>query len=216
MHGIIKTLTSSRITTTHLCDAYPSARVVNFLNPIVPKKFVGIAHTVNTMGDIVPVWKAIETATEGAVLVIDTRPSKNAVIGEFLTQFALGKKVAAIVLFGFCRDSDSIKELGIPFFAMGTNPKAGTKIYPGIIGCELNIDSVSINEGDCVIGDSDGIVIMSEEELNDSLPKAITVMEKEKAGQERIKNGATINDVFNFREHYEKLMSNEKSDLTLS
>jgi regulator of RNase E activity RraA len=120
------------------------------------------------------------------------------------------------VLFGFCRDIDALKELGLPFFSLGACPKVGTKNQVGEIGGALTIDGVTIHEGDYVIGDGDGIVFLSGDELTNALPRAITIMEKEKFGLEQMtKNNATINDVFNFREHYEKLLSGENSALTL-
>jgi len=148
--------------------------------------------------------------------VIDAGKSKNSVFDEFYTSFALTKKITGVVLFGFCRDSDSIKELGLPFYAKGYRSRVGTKNQIGEIGGVLKIDDVTIIEGDYVIADSDGIVVMSPTEFKDTLPGAIEIMEKENYGLAHISNyGSTINEIFNFREHYEKLLANEKSVLAL-
>ncbi|MET3108772.1 4-hydroxy-4-methyl-2-oxoglutarate aldolase [Oxalobacteraceae bacterium GrIS 2.11] len=216
MNDFDRNLNTVNVSTTHLCDANSSVRLISSLKPIVKKRFSGIARTVNAMGDIMPIWKAIDSAQAGSVLVIDAGNSKNAVFDEFYTSFARARRIAGVVLFGFCRDSDSIRELGVPFYAMGHRSRVGTKNQIGEIGGVLKIDDVTITEGDYVIGDSDGIVIMSPTEFKDTLPGAIEIMEKENYGLAHISNyGSTINEIFNFREHYEKLLANEKSVLSL-
>ncbi|MET3107963.1 regulator of RNase E activity RraA [Oxalobacteraceae bacterium GrIS 2.11] len=216
MDDVLNVLSTSNVSTTHLCDAFPSIRLIRSLNPITQKRFHGAAHTVKAMGDIVPVWMGIESALTGSVLVIDGGDSTDAVMGEFLTRCAISNGVSAVVLFGFSRDTDAIKELGLPFFSMGQSPRAGTKCKLGELGCTLQIDDFTISEGEYVIGDADGIVVLSAAELKKYLPAAIEIMEKENSGLNKMRNeGASINQIFNFSEHYDNLLSNVKSELTL-
>jgi len=55
MNDFDHTLNTFNVSTTHLCDANSSVRLISSLKPIVKKKFSGIAHTVKAMGDIMPI-----------------------------------------------------------------------------------------------------------------------------------------------------------------
>lgn len=73
---------------------------------------------------------------------------------------------------GAVRDSLEIDEMDYPVFSAGTNPNGPTKNNGGRIGHPISIGGVSVNPGDFVIGDGDGVVVVAREKLAALLPLA--------------------------------------------
>ena len=67
--------------------------------------------------------------------------------------------------------------------------------------------------GDVVIGDRDGIVILSEAELLALLPRAEEVQRTEAAVLERLERGESLLGMLNFAEHCSALEQGEPSRL---
>ena len=72
-----------------------------------------------------------------------------------------GGRVAAIVTDGLIRDRDEIATLGLPVFAAGVHPASPPDPDCGTVGLPVMIAGMQIATGDAVIGDSDGIAVVS-------------------------------------------------------
>lgn len=62
-----------------------------------------------------------------------------------------------MVVDGAVRDRLEIEEMGFPVFAAGTNPNGPTKNVPGRIGHPVSVGGVTVNAGDFILGDADGV-----------------------------------------------------------
>ena len=65
---------------------------------------------------------------------------------------------------------------------------------PGTIGAEISIGGVIVRSGDIIVGDSDGIAVLSRENISDALDGIKAVRERERAIEERIAAGMTMPD----------------------
>ncbi len=85
-----------------LCDANKSLRVMDpGIRPVrLGLKLIGKAHTVLCREDFLTVFKALDDAAAGDVLVIDTQGSTRAVAGELFSAEAARKGLAGIVVDG--------------------------------------------------------------------------------------------------------------------
>ena len=83
---------------------------------------------------------------------------------------ALG--VAAVVIDGAVRDSEAICAMGFPMYSVGTNPNGPTKIVPGRLNHPISIGGVTVNPGDLVVGDADGVTVIEREKAAALLPLA--------------------------------------------
>ena len=141
---------------------------------------VGQAVTVRTYpGDWAKTVEAIDKAEKGNIIVIDSGGIGPAVWGELATHSAIQKKLGGVVVNGAVRDSSEIRKLKFPTFAKLVMPNAGEPKGFGEIGITLNISGITINNGDWIIGDSDGLIVIPKREAKEMANHAMDWLEKE-------------------------------------
>lgn len=202
------------LSTTHFCDASPLVRIfdTNIRRLSSPGSWAGRAFTVLSEGDLVPVMQAIELANEGDVLII-TAETQRALAGEIFSTAAQKKGIAGIVIDGYCRDINTIRNLSIPFYAKGTYPAAGTKHKLGKLNCPIVIGNITITPQDIIFGDDSGLIAMSEAEFSELLPIAIKIKNKEIQALELLEKNKKLSDIFNLHEHAENIKHQKPSTL---
>jgi len=62
--------------------------------------------------------------------------------------------------------------LGIPSSVAGLNPNGPTKFIPGRLNHPISIGGVSVNPGDLVVGDGDGVTVIERDKAASILPLA--------------------------------------------
>ncbi|MBN1956717.1 MAG: hypothetical protein JXQ81_05890 [Desulfuromonadales bacterium] len=130
------------------------------LNPEV--KLSGCAITVETHpADNLMIHAAMAIAKEGDVLVINAHGSlSNGIFGDLLCNIACRKKLGGIIMDGAVRDKAELIASGLPIFTRGINPMGGGKEGPGQVNVATSVGGVTVNPGDIVIGDADGIIVI--------------------------------------------------------
>ncbi len=153
--------------------------------------FCGVAVTVQTRPrDNLACWAALEACAPGDVLVIACNAYEEAsVIGDVFIAMAKNNDVVACITDGMVRDIAGINEVGIPVFARGLTPNSPFKDGPGEIGFAVAIGGVTVNSGDVVAGDRDGVVIIPREAIADTLRELRSVREKEAKMESGVKSG---------------------------
>ncbi|AVQ80950.1 MULTISPECIES: RraA family protein [unclassified Variovorax] len=156
-------------------------------------KVAGTAFTVEVRpGDNLMIHAAMAMAKPGDVLVIDGKGDQTAALMGTIMMTACKKLgIAGVVIDGAARDSLEIEEMGFPVFSVGTNPNGPTKMVPGRIGHPVSVGGVTVNPGDFVIGDADGVVVVEREKIEGLLPSAAKKVKDEAARIEAIKGGDT-------------------------
>jgi regulator of RNase E activity RraA len=149
----------------NVCDAMDRLGALDYrIKPLATdSQMAGPALTVRTRpGDNLMVWKALDLARPGDVLVIATYGFMTAsTFGERVVQAAKAKGVAGIVCDGACRDASGIRATGMPTFVAGTVPSSPSKDGPGEIGGAVVCGGIVIHAGDIVVGDEDGVVVVA-------------------------------------------------------
>jgi 4-hydroxy-4-methyl-2-oxoglutarate aldolase len=123
------------------------------------------------------------------------------------------RKLAGIVIDGACRDTAKLATLPLPFYARWACPAAGTAEHLGTTQQAVACGGVSVQPGDVVLGDRDGIVVVSEAELLTLLPRAEEVQGTEAAVLERLERGEGLLGMLNFAEHRDALKDGRPSEL---
>jgi regulator of RNase E activity RraA len=120
----------------------------------------GTAVTVKTRpGDNLMIHKAVDIALPGDVIVVDGAGDlTNALIGELILRHAVGRGIAGFVVNGAARDMDYIQAADFPVYAAGITHRGPYKDGPGVVNGPISIDGMTINPGDIIIGDIDGVV----------------------------------------------------------
>ena len=137
-------------------------------------RFAGPAVTVEVRpGDNLMIHAALALVQPGDVIVVDGKGDLgSALVGEIMCQQARALGVAAYVIDGAVRDSEAIRELGLPMYAAGLNPNGPTKSVPGRVNHPISIGGVTVHPGDLVVGDADGVTVIERAKAAAILPLA--------------------------------------------
>lgn len=148
-------------------------------------RVAGRAFTVKMpVGDNLVVLKAIREAQPGDVLVIDAKGDEyRAIAGDFILGLAQTLGIKGVIVDGVIRDIVGAKMLNYPVFCKGTTTAASSKAGEGVINVPISCGGVSIQPGDIVVGDADGVVIVPHSMEEEVLKKAL---EKENKDRERV------------------------------
>lgn len=150
--------------TAKICDSMGGYGAVEYeIKPLENSmRFVGTALTVLTRpGDALYVQRAIDLTLPGDVIVIGAGGYKDvSVIGERLGYFFKRKGAAAIVVDGAVRDAQGMVNEAPPTFARGSCVRIFGSQGPGAINVPLSCGGVTVNPGDIVVGDRDGVVVI--------------------------------------------------------
>lgn len=180
--------------TTALSDATGGhTNVAAFIKPLADHfKIAGRALTVRLPdGENGAVLEAISKAERGDILVIDAKSNSNrAVAGDFVMQLAQGVGVQAFVVDGVIRDAAAVRNINFPVFAIGTTVAAGNKHGGGVVGGPISVGGVTVETGDFIVGDIDGVIVIPkadiEQVLHGAEQKVLKDMDRE---QEALHNG---------------------------
>ena len=152
-------------------------------------------------GDNLWIHRALAEARPGDVLVVDCGPGDEfGYWGEVMGTAAIARGVAGLVISGGVRDSLALIRLGLPTFS-GRICIAGTGKDPagdGAVGEPVRIGGVVIRKGDLVVGDADGVLVLSPEEAARAIPDARERDAKEAGILEQVRAGALTLDVYKF------------------
>jgi regulator of RNase E activity RraA len=188
-----------------MCDADKSMTVCDpAIHAMLPDRTIaGPAVTVRADGDLLGMVAALGSAGPGSVLVVSTGGDPRAASGELFAGEASRAGLAGIVIDGWCRDLRGIRRVGLPVFARGATPMAGTMTGPAVVGEPLRFGGVEVRAGDIVFGDDDGMVIAPSEQLAAVLAKAEEIERTEAAGADAIASGRGLYELTNAVEHLE-------------
>ena len=172
-----------RVPTGNICDAMDRFGAMDYhIKPLDPAHFMcGPALTVRTRpGDNLAIYKALEIAQPGDVLVIATyEHTVGSTIGDLVVNVARRKGLAGIVCDGLVRDASGIRATGLPVFARGLSPSSPFKDGPGEIGAPVSCGGASVHPGDLVVGDEDGVVVIPQRDLAVVAERLKGVLQKE-------------------------------------
>jgi 4-hydroxy-4-methyl-2-oxoglutarate aldolase len=171
------------------------------LKPLdIRMKVCGPAITVAARpGDNLILHKAIYVAAKGDVLVVSAGGYVEAgPWGEIMTLAAQERGIAGLIIDGSVRDSNPIRELRFPVFSKGVCIKGTTKETPGAVNAPIQIGGISIQPGDAVLGDADGVVVVAARDLPEVLEKCRLRKEKEEKIRGELKKGKTTLELYGF------------------
>jgi 4-hydroxy-4-methyl-2-oxoglutarate aldolase len=169
---------------------------------VVPgSRAAGPARTVRCgQGDNLMVHAAIAKAEPGEVLVLTMpEPAPVALVGELLATQARGRGVAALLVDAAVRDVEELRELGLPIWARFVRVRGADKEVPGTIGDPVEVGGATIREGDVVVLDADGAVVVGRERVDAVLAAARERAERERVKRAKLQAGALSYDLDGLR-----------------
>jgi 3-hexulose-6-phosphate synthase/6-phospho-3-hexuloisomerase len=186
-----------QVSAANLSDALHRGGILEGIRPLFKGvRMVGQAVTVRTYpGDWAKPVEAIEVAEEGDVIVIDAGGVGPALWGELATHSAMQRGLAGVVIDGAIRDTFDIVQLGFPAFARLIMPNAGEPKGFGEIGVPITVGNRRVENGDWILGDDDGVVVLPKSLATEYANRGMDVLEKENRIREEIKEGSTLSEV---------------------
>ena len=145
---------------------------------------VGRALTIKTRsGDNLMLHKALNMAKPGDVIILsnDGGESYRSLIGEIMFTYLASRGAAGIIIDGPIRDIDAVRKMEMPIYATGTNPAGPYKEGPGEINVPISCGGISINPGDIIVMDEDGVIVIPLQEAETVLKNARAFQEKDEA-----------------------------------
>lgn len=143
--------------------------------PIVPGvKMAGTACTVETQdGDNFPIHVAIYQSRPGYVMVIDGKGcTERAYMGDLMGGAAKAIGLEGIVVDGCIRDRTGLTEMGLSIFSRGFMQRGPSKKGPGKINEPVCCGGITVNPGDLVVGDCDGVTVVPRDRIEEVLALA--------------------------------------------
>jgi RraA family protein len=154
----------------------------------------GPAFTVEVRhGDNLMIHAAMAMARPGDVLVVDGKGDTScALMGGIMLTACQQLGLAGVVIDGSIRDTEELRALGFPVWAVGANPNGPTKNIPGRINHPIGCGGAAVQPGDLIVGDADGVVVVPREQAAALLPLAAAKVADEHKRIADILSGAAI------------------------
>ncbi|AZG10531.1 4-carboxy-4-hydroxy-2-oxoadipate aldolase/oxaloacetate decarboxylase [Pigmentiphaga sp. H8] len=178
--------------------ALPSA-----IKPVHPSfRICGAAVTVQSPpADNLWLHRAIVAARPGDVLVVHVGGHYEAGYwGEVMSQAARARGLAGLVIDGCVRDGAILERFGFPVFARGLCIRGTGKDFDarGWINAPTLFGDVTVQPGDLIVGDTDGVVAIPRARVDEVLAKARQREEDEARIIERLAAGENSLDIYNW------------------
>jgi regulator of RNase E activity RraA/2-keto-4-pentenoate hydratase/2-oxohepta-3-ene-1,7-dioic acid hydratase in catechol pathway len=142
--------------------------------------------------------RAIEEIRPGEILVIEARGDPTAgTIGDILALRAQVRGAAGVVTDGAIRDSQALAALDIPVYHAAVHPAVlGRRHVPWETGVTVACAGVTIQPGDILVGDADGVIVLPPKLAADILAEAREQERQEQFIAERVAAGQAIDGLF--------------------
>ena len=153
----------------------PLKRDFRVLGTAYTVKYITLEDETGTVGDY------IENVPQGSIIVIDNDGRLDATVwGDILTRYAKIRDIEGTVINGVCRDTNSSLDIDYPIFSKGTYMRTGKDRVQFVKdNIPVSFGEVSINPGDVILGDADGVVVIPKSLENKVLELALSIEENE-------------------------------------
>ena len=139
--------------------------VAPHIQGIVPgARITGVAFTVKSpIGQSQGLAQAVDVAPAGSVIVVDVDDTALATgWGGSASLAAHRRGIAGALTNGAARDIEQIRSVGMPVFAAGATVRGAYRSEAAELQVPVAIGGAVIAPGDIVVGDSDGVVVVSQ------------------------------------------------------
>ena len=154
--------------------------------------------------DNLMVHAAMASVQPGEVLVLTMpEPRPVALVGDLLATQAKAHGAAAILVDASVRDVDELAELDLPIWARWVRVKGAGKDIRGSIGEPVTVGGATINPGDILILDADGVAVIEPDRVTEVLEASREREKRERVKRLKLQAGELSYDLDGLREKVE-------------
>ena len=166
----------SKFSAATICEALGNKGYLpSAIKPISANmKVCGPAYTVQTMPrHNVLLHRAYAYAQASDVLIVNCSGFYEAGYwGDLMSLGAKTKGINGLVVDACVRDADDIEAMGFPVFSRGLCIRGTSNHGDGTLNEPIIIGDVLINPSDIVVGDRDGVVVVSQNKIEETIENA--------------------------------------------
>jgi 2-keto-4-pentenoate hydratase/2-oxohepta-3-ene-1,7-dioic acid hydratase in catechol pathway/regulator of RNase E activity RraA len=148
--------------------------------------------------------RAFDAVEEGEVLVIEARgETGSGTLGDVLAIRAHARGAAGIVTDGGVRDAEAVASVGIPVWSNGAHPAVlGRKHVPWDVDVTIGCGGTTVQPGDIVVGDSDGVIVIPPALAEEVADAALAQEEEDAWVAEQVAAGHPVDGLFPMNEEW--------------
>jgi 4-hydroxy-4-methyl-2-oxoglutarate aldolase len=119
-------------------------------------RYVPAGHPAGTVGDY------IDDVDPGSVVVLDNDGRTDCTVwGDILTAVAAHRGVSGTAINGVCRDTRRALDIHYPIYSAGRFMRTGKdRVEVADMGGVVSLGDAQVHQGDIVVGDDDGVVVI--------------------------------------------------------
>ena len=141
--------------------------------------------------------EALDDLQEDEIYIATGGTKRCAYWGELLTATARTRGAVGAVLNGWHRDTPQVLEQNWPVFSCGCYAQ-DSSVRTQVVNwrCRIEVGEVTVNPGDLIFGDMDGVLVIPKEHIDEVVTRALEKARGEKKVRKAIEGGMSATEAF--------------------